>query len=103
MDNMIRFMKFDVDISYPISKIDCVSLNMERATVDLGLTGNEDTMSIEFGCGDEANAFYRECLDKIEAYYEAMKPPKLPENIKNLDISIDNFNYVNRLLKKAGD
>lgn len=88
--------------AYPIAHIEGIEL--QGAVVKIGMSPSYHyAMYVSFPNENKAKAFYHECLEKIEAYYQAMRPPKLPETIENLDISIDKFNYVNRLPEKAGE
>lgn len=72
MITMIQFEKCGMTINYPIAKIDCIALDAMKEEVLIGVTGMEETQIVNFDNVEYAEEFYNKCLDKIEAYYQAM-------------------------------
>lgn len=79
MNNIIQ-SKGLLERNYPISKIDYISLTGDEVVI--GLTGDDQEIPISHLDSVKTKAFYRECLKKIEAYYEAMKPMKLSKDFE---------------------
>lgn len=93
MDNIFNFDGDDSSFALVIPHIQYVKYKDNKIEIIYNALSIKPAFEINFQNNQEAKKTYFELCNKIETYYQAIKPSRF-DKLENLDISIGNVNLV---------